>query len=111
LKTKNIKEIEKKQEIIIGNFIRNNFYYLKYNPQNQKLTIKEININNLTIEDKISIEYQQDNFIDIFDLTLFGVLRVSSLKYLNLAPDQITNVRLNILSIQMLGMLIGGILW
>jgi|GEM_PF-1691048 len=69
LKTKNIKEIEKKQEIIIGNFIRNNFYYLKYNPQNQKLTIKEININNLTIEDKISIEYQQDNF-KIFSLNI-----------------------------------------
>jgi putative MFS transporter len=50
-------------------------------------------------------------FVDIFDLTLFGVLRVSSLKDLNLAPDQITNVGLNILSIQMLGMLIGGILW
>jgi hypothetical protein len=69
LKTKNIKEIEKKQEIIIGNFIRNNFYYLKYNPQNKKLTIKEININNLTIEDKISIEYQQDNF-KIFSLNI-----------------------------------------
>jgi MFS family permease len=50
-------------------------------------------------------------FVDIFDLTLFGILRVSSLKDLNLAPDQITNVGLNILSIQMLGMLIGGILW
>jgi len=50
-------------------------------------------------------------FVDIFDLTLFGVLRVSSLKDFNLAPEQITNVGLNILSIQMLGMLIGGILW
>jgi MFS transporter, putative metabolite:H+ symporter len=50
-------------------------------------------------------------FVDIFDLTLFGVLRVSSLKDLNLTPEQITNVGLNILSIQMLGMLIGGILW
>jgi len=50
-------------------------------------------------------------FVDIFDLTLFGVLRVSSLKDLNLTPEQITNIGLNILSIQMLGMLIGGILW
>ncbi len=50
-------------------------------------------------------------FVDIFDLTLFGILRVSSLKDLNLNPDQITNIGLNILALQMLGMLIGGIVW
>ncbi len=50
-------------------------------------------------------------FVDIFDLTLFGILRVSSLEDLNLSPNEITNIGLNILAIQMLGMLIGGILW
>jgi putative MFS transporter len=45
-------------------------------------------------------------FVDIYDLILFGVVRVESLKDL-----QVTDDGLWILRWQMIGMLIGGILW
>lgn len=50
-------------------------------------------------------------FVDIYDLILFGVVRVSSLKELGLSPSEITEVGAQILNMQMLGMLIGGVLW
>lgn len=45
-------------------------------------------------------------FVDIYDLILFGVVRVESLKELNVADDGLW-----ILRWQMIGMLLGGILW
>lgn len=50
-------------------------------------------------------------FVDIYDLILFGIVRVPSLKELGLQPSQITEVGAQILNMQMAGMLIGGILW
>jgi MFS transporter, putative metabolite:H+ symporter len=50
-------------------------------------------------------------FVDIYDLILFGIVRVSSLKELGLSPSQITEVGAQILNMQMAGMLVGGILW
>src|ERR1700722_17379484 len=50
-------------------------------------------------------------FVDVFDLQLFSMLRVSSLKYLGLAPEQITDVGAHLLNWQMAGMLVGGLLW
>lgn len=50
-------------------------------------------------------------FVDIYDLILFGIVRVSSLKELGLTPAQITDVGAQILNMQMAGMLLGGILW
>ena len=50
-------------------------------------------------------------FVDIYDLILFGVVRVASLTELGLSSDEITSWGSIILNMQMSGMLIGGILW
>jgi len=50
-------------------------------------------------------------FVDIYDLLLFSIIRVPSLKSLGLNSDQIAKEGLNIINIQMLGLLIGGIIW
>ncbi|GAB3950240.1 MFS transporter [Spirosoma harenae] len=50
-------------------------------------------------------------FVDIYDLLLFGIVRVPSLKDLGLTTEQISTVGANILSWQMGGLLLGGILW
>ena len=50
-------------------------------------------------------------FVDIYDLILFGVVRVASLSELGLNSDEITTWGSTILNMQMGGMLIGGILW
>jgi MFS transporter, putative metabolite:H+ symporter len=50
-------------------------------------------------------------FVDIFDLILFSVLRIKSLKDFGLDDAQIKIVGENLLSHQMWGMLVGGILW
>src|SRR3984885_10497541 len=50
-------------------------------------------------------------FVDIYDLLLFSIIRVPSLRSLGLTGDQIAREGLNILNIQMLGLLIGGIIW
>ena len=50
-------------------------------------------------------------FLHIYDLILFGVVRVESLTELGLDKDGITLWGSIILNAQMAGMLIGGILW
>lgn len=50
-------------------------------------------------------------FVDIYDLILFGVVRVQSLGELGLDKDGITHWGSVILNMQMIGMLLGGILW
>ncbi|WP_295053811.1 MFS transporter [Sulfuricurvum sp.] len=50
-------------------------------------------------------------FVDIYDLILFGVVRVESLTELGLDKEAITLWGSFILNAQMGGMLIGGILW
>jgi MFS family permease len=50
-------------------------------------------------------------FVDIYDLILFGVVRVASLTELGLNGNEITSWGSTILNMQMGGMLIGGILW
>ena len=50
-------------------------------------------------------------FVDIFDLVLFGMLRIDSLKDLGLSEEEILTHGETILSLQMLGFLLGGILW
>ncbi|MGX7666196.1 MFS transporter [Flavobacterium pedocola] len=47
-------------------------------------------------------------FVDIYDLLLFGIVRVPSLKDLNLDADTAGTL---ILNYQMTGLLLGGILW
>lgn len=50
-------------------------------------------------------------FVDIYDLILFGVVRVTSLGELGLDHEGITRWGTIILNAQMAGMLLGGILW
>jgi len=50
-------------------------------------------------------------FVDIYDLLLFSIIRVPSLKNLGLTPEQIKTDGLRIINIQMLGLLVGGIVW
>ena len=51
-------------------------------------------------------------FVDIYDLILFSIVRVESLKDLGItAPAEVTNQGLFLINMQMGGMLLGGILW
>lgn len=49
-------------------------------------------------------------FVDAFDLLLFNVLRIPSLKELGLTGDELTHAGEYLLSMQMLGMIVGGII-
>lgn len=50
-------------------------------------------------------------FVDIYDLILFSVVRVKSLKDLGVSDDDLLSVGASILNSQMLGMLVGGLIW
>ncbi len=50
-------------------------------------------------------------FVDIYDLVLFGIIRVESLRDLGLSPAEISHKGLLLINVQMAGMLLGGILW
>lgn len=50
-------------------------------------------------------------FVDMYDLVLFGILRIPSLKALGLQGDQLVNTGVFLLNMQMTGMLLGGIMW
>lgn len=50
-------------------------------------------------------------FVDIYDLLLFSFIRVKSLGSLGLKPSEVSVQGMYVISIQMYGLLIGGILW
>ncbi len=50
-------------------------------------------------------------FVDIYDLVLFSIVRVPSLKSLGLSGQELIDNGVYLLNMQMAGMLIGGILW
>lgn len=50
-------------------------------------------------------------FVDIYDLILFSVVRVPSLKSFGLEGEALTDVGVRLINWQMGGMLIGGVLW
>lgn len=51
-------------------------------------------------------------FVDLFDITLFGVVRMTSLKSLGITdPAELLSEGLKIYNMQMLGMMIGGVIW
>ncbi len=50
-------------------------------------------------------------FVDIYDLLLFSIIRVPSLRDLGLNDAQLASDGLFIINSQMIGLLIGGILW
>jgi putative MFS transporter len=50
-------------------------------------------------------------FVDIYDLILFSVIRVKSLKGLGVPESDLLDVGTMLINCQMFGMLLGGILW
>ena len=50
-------------------------------------------------------------FVDIYDLLLFSIIRVPSLQSLGLSKEQVTIDGESIITWQMAGLLIGGIIW
>lgn len=50
-------------------------------------------------------------FVDIYDLLLFAIIRIPSLRSLGLSDAEITSDGMLIINAQMIGLLIGGILW
>lgn len=50
-------------------------------------------------------------FVDIYDLLLFSIVRVQSLRDLGVAETDLLPVGVHLINMQMFGMLIGGILW
>lgn len=50
-------------------------------------------------------------FVDIYDLVLFSVIRVSSLKGIGVPDEQLLTTGVTLINAQMLGMLVGGIWW
>ncbi|MBK6390572.1 MAG: MFS transporter [Saprospiraceae bacterium] len=49
--------------------------------------------------------------VDMYDLFLFSIVRVPSLKSLNLSSESILNDGILLLNLQMAGLLVGGIFW
>src|SRR4051812_22347358 len=49
--------------------------------------------------------------VDMYDLFLFSIVRVPSLKSLNLSGEKLLDNGIMLLNLQMTGMLIGGIFW
>ena len=50
-------------------------------------------------------------FVDIYDLILFSVIRIKSLKGLGVPDSDLLDVGTMLINSQMFGMLLGGILW
>jgi MFS family permease len=50
-------------------------------------------------------------FVDIYDLLLFSIIRVPSLTNMGLKADSVNQVGTRILNTQMIGLLVGGIIW
>ncbi|WP_420264360.1 MFS transporter [Candidatus Magnetominusculus dajiuhuensis] len=50
-------------------------------------------------------------FVDIYDLILFGIVRVQSLKAIGVEASEILNKGIFLFNMQMAGMLLGGFLW
>lgn len=50
-------------------------------------------------------------FVDVFDLLLFSIVRVQSLKELGVADIDLTSQGIFLINIQMAGLLVGGLIW
>lgn len=50
-------------------------------------------------------------FVDVYDLVLFSMVRISSLRDMGLTEEQIASDGMNLHNWQMIGMLLGGIFW
>ena len=70
--------------------------------------MNQINQRNVTL---IIIVASLGYFVDIYDLILFSIVRVKSLKELGVADSDLFDIGATILNSQMIGMLVGGLLW
>jgi MFS family permease len=50
-------------------------------------------------------------FVDMYDLILFNIVRIPSLKAMGLTPEEITSTGLQLLNLQMAGMFLGGMIF
>ena len=50
-------------------------------------------------------------FVDVYDLLLFSIIRKPSLESLHLSPEEVLSKGELIISVQMIGLTIGGVLW
>jgi putative MFS transporter len=50
-------------------------------------------------------------FVDIYDLLLFSIVRVASLQSLGFSGEALTSSGIYLLNVQMIGLLVGGIVW
>jgi len=50
-------------------------------------------------------------FVDIYDLILFGIVRVPSLTDIGVPAEQLKDTGVFLMNMQMIGMLLGGIVW
>lgn len=50
-------------------------------------------------------------FVDIFDLLLFSIVRVPSLKSIGVPPEALLDEGVKLLNLQMFGLLTGGLIW
>ncbi len=50
-------------------------------------------------------------FVDVYDLLLFSIIRKPSLESLHLSPEQVLSKGELIISVQMIGLTLGGIIW
>jgi putative MFS transporter len=50
-------------------------------------------------------------FVDVYDLLLFGIVRKPSLSDLGLSPEEVLSQGELIISVQMIGLLVGGVIW
>jgi len=50
-------------------------------------------------------------FVDVYDMLIFGIVRIPSLKSMGLSDEAISSVGTSILNWQMTGLLFGGIFW
>lgn len=50
-------------------------------------------------------------FVDIYDLVLFSIVRIPSLKAIGLSGQELIDKGVFLLNMQMVGMLVGGVIW
>jgi MFS family permease len=50
-------------------------------------------------------------FVDIYDLLLFGIVRIASLKGIGVPESKLLEMGVKLINMQMAGMLVGGVLW
>lgn len=50
-------------------------------------------------------------FVDIYDLLLFSIVRIASLQSLGFSGQELTSSGIFLLNVQMIGLLVGGIVW